>query len=54
MKNIQDRTELMFDMDEIILNRRLTIGQKHARFLRLRMWYKELLDEPIDVFQRSR
>ena len=37
VENIQDRTELMFDMDETILNRTLTIGQKHTRFLRLRM-----------------
>ena len=44
----------MFDMDEIILNRTLKVGQKHARFLRLRMWYKELLDKLLEVFQRSR
>ena len=30
--NIQDRTVLTFDMDEIILNRNLTMGQKHERY----------------------
>lgn len=54
VENIQDRTELMFDMDEIILNRTVTTGQNHSRFLRLRMWYKELLDKLAEVFHRSR
>ena len=53
VENIQDRTELMLDMNEIILNRTPTIWKKHDRFLRLRMLYKELLDELVEVFQRS-
>ena len=54
VENIQDRTELILDMDEIILNKTPTIWKKHDRFLRLRMLYKEFLDELVEVFQRSR
>ena len=42
IQNPQDRIELWFDMDEFILDKRLTIGQKHAHFLRLRMFYKKI------------
>ena len=42
IQNPQDRIELWFDMDEFILDKRLTIGQKHAYFLRLRMFYKKI------------
>ena len=42
IQNPQDRIELWFDMDEFILDKRLTIGQKHAQFLRLRMFYKKI------------
>lgn len=30
----------------------LTNSQKHARFLKLRMFVKELLDELVEIFQR--
>ena len=40
-------------MNEINLDKRLTIGQKHACFLRLRRLYKKLLDDLIEIYQRS-
>ena len=44
--------QLIFDLDEIIFNESLTIGQKHARFLRLWAIHKELLDKLTEIFQR--
>ena len=32
IQNPQDRIEFLFDMDKIIFDKRLTIGQKHALF----------------------
>ena len=53
IQNPQDTIELLFDMDEINLDKRLTIGQKHACFLRLRRFYKNLLDDLTEIYQRS-
>ena len=49
----QDKIEFLFDMDEIILDKRLTIGQKHVLFLRLWMFHKKLLDDLVEIYQRS-
>ena len=52
VENNQQRIELMFDLDKIFLNRSLTIGQKHARFLTLIAFHKKLLDELSEIFIR--
>ena len=53
IQNPRNRIELLFDMNEINLDKTLTIGQKHACFLRLRRLYKKLLDDLIEIYQRS-
>ena len=53
IQNLQDRIGVLFDMGEIILDKRLAIRQKHAHFLRLLIFYKNLLDDLVEILQRS-
>ena len=50
----QQKIELLFDLNETFLSTKSTFGQKHVRFLKLRMYHKELLDKLTEVFLRSR
>ena len=50
IKNDQQRIELMFDLDEVFFNTKLTIGKKICQFLKLRAFHEELLDELSDFF----
>ena len=40
--------ELMFDLDKIVFNNNLTVGEKRREFLKLRTFHKQLLDEIVD------
>ena len=53
IQNPQDRIELWFDMDKFILDKRLTIVQKHAHFLNFECSIKKLLDDFVEIYQRS-
>lgn len=40
----------MFDLEEIFFNNSLTVAQKQLEFLKLRTFYKQLLDELTDFY----
>ena len=40
----------MFDLEEIFFNNSLTVAQKQLEFLKLRAFYKQLLDELTDFY----
>ena len=46
----QERIKLMFDLGEVFFNRNFAIGKKHCKFLKLRSFHKQLLDELVDFF----
>ena len=48
IRNDQERIQLMFDLNEIFSNERLTIGKKHFEFLKLRTLHKQLLDDLLE------
>ena len=50
IRNDQERIELMFDLNEIFSNKRLTIGKTHCEFLILCTFHKQLFDELVDFF----
>ena len=53
IQNLKDRIGILFDMGEIILDKRLAIRQKQAHFLRLLIFCKNLLDDLVEILQRS-
>ena len=46
----QERIELMFDLNEIFSNKRLTIGKKHCEFLIFTTFHKKSLDDLLDFY----
>ena len=50
IRNDQERIQLMFDLNEIFLNERLTIGKKHFEFLKFRTFHKQLLDDLLEFY----